>query len=102
VGTSCQDDAQCSGGLCTDFGSGKVCTSACTMGDAASCPTGSSCVVTGAGKSLCKPSGNPARGGAGGCSTVPIANRTGDGMLGWCLMLIAAALWRSRRLRLRG
>jgi len=97
VGAACEDDSQCPGSTCVDFGNGvKTCTTTCDPQDAMSCPGGTTCVLSSGQDFMCRPSGGRAR-GTGGCSATPVESGPGGAMLAACFALIAATLLRKRR-----
>jgi MYXO-CTERM domain-containing protein len=67
LGSPCTGNADCASGSCGDDGAGNMyCVSSCDP-TASTCPSGFSCLATGAGQGVCWP-GADSGGGTGGCN----------------------------------
>ena len=73
LGASCTGDADCDSKSCGTGAGGGKCTMACTIGTAATCPTGLDCIDSGAGVGVCWPPDD------GGCCSA--SNRSAPTML---------------------
>jgi hypothetical protein len=68
LGTGCTDNGMCASGQCASDGTDQLCVEPCTPGGS-ECPSGYSCIETGAEMGVCWPggdSGGCAAGGSGG------------------------------------
>ena len=92
IGSSCASSNDCGSGICATHGNKSFCTASCDPGNKTSCPANFGCASAGGGSYVCQPSNHE----SGGCSAVPGAAPTGDGILLLCFGLLGALAFRKR------